>query len=252
MDRMIHTALNSLKVAGSARTVTAQNLSSMTVPGYRKDLPKLGGSAFVQSMDQATARVMNLSTGESLFSSKPGTLQQLGVDTDVAIMGDGYFFVQPKKGDVALSRRGDFSLNEDGFLVNAASELMLDEALQPIEIPPFQEIQITEIGEISVVPLDAPQGQFQNIGILATTIAENEQLIKNEDGQIRKLDGGVPEPDQRAKVVQGALEASNVDPVDELIRSIETQRHFEIGVKFIKMAEDIDRGGSELMRLPQN
>jgi flagellar basal-body rod protein FlgF len=40
--------------------------------------------------------------------------------------------------------------------------------------------------------------------------------------------------------------------VEELVLSLDAQRQFEIGVKFIKMAEDIDRGGAELMRLPQN
>jgi flagellar basal-body rod protein FlgF len=61
----------------------------------------------------------------------------------------------------------------------------------------------------------------------------------------------VPAVDQQVTLVQGALEASNVDAVSELVQSIEAQRQFEMGVKFIKMAEDIDRGGAELMRLPQ-
>ncbi len=251
MDRMIHTALNTLKNLHDIRQTTAQNLSSVDIPGFRRDLPNDGGAGFIQAMDEATARIMNLETGKAGFSDKQGVLRQLGAQTDVAITSEGYFYVEPKSGEVALSRRGDFSLNANGFLVNGAQELMLDEGLQPIEMPPFSEFQITEIGEISVTPMDGPAGIFQDVAVLASTSAQDEQLTKGEDGQIRRFDNTVPDPDQQVTMVQGALEASNVDPVAELVASIEAQRQFEMGVKFIKMAEDIDRGGAELMRLPQ-
>jgi len=249
---MIHTALNSLKNLHDIRQTTAQNLSSVDIPGFRKDLPNEGGSGFIEAMDTASARVMNLETGKAGFSDKQGALRQLGAQTDVAIMSEGYFFVQPKQGEIALSRRGDFSINAEGFLMNGAQELMLDEGLQPMQMPAFSEFQITENGEISVSPMDGPAGQFQAVGVLGTTSARGEVLTKGADGQIRRFDGTVPDVDQQVTLVQGALEASNVDPVEELVLSLDAQRQFEIGVKFIKMAEDIDRGGAELMRLPQN
>ena len=252
MDRMIHTALNSLKNLHDIRQTTAQNLSSVDIPGFRKDLPNEGGSGFIEAMDTASARVMNLETGKAGFSDKQGALRQLGAQTDVAIMSEGYFFVQPKQGEIALSRRGDFSINAEGFLMNGAQELMLDEGLQPMQMPAFSEFQITENGEISVSPMDGPAGQFQAVGVLGTTSARGEVLTKGADGQIRRFDGTVPDVDQQVTLMQGALEASNVDPVEELVLSLDAQRQFEIGVKFIKMAEDIDRGGAELMRLPQN
>ncbi|ALI54044.1 flagellar basal-body rod protein FlgF [Celeribacter marinus] len=249
---MIHTALNSLKNLHDIRQTTAQNLSSVDIPGFRKDLPNEGGSGFIEAMNTASARVMNLETGKAGFSDKQGALRQLGAQTDVAIMSEGYFFVQPKQGEIALSRRGDFSINAEGFLMNGAQELMLDEGLQPMQMPAFSEFQITENGEISVSPMDGPAGQFQAVGVLGTTSARGEVLTKGADGQIRRFDGTVPDVDQQVTLVQGALEASNVDPVEELVLSLDAQRQFEIGVKFIKMAEDIDRGGAELMRLPQN
>jgi len=249
---MIHTALNSLKNLHDIRQTTAQNLSSVDIPGFRKDLPNEGGSGFIEAMNRASARVMNLETGKAGFSDKQGALRQLGAQTDVAIMSEGYFFVQPKQGEIALSRRGDFSINAEGFLMNGAQELMLDEGLQPMQMPAFSEFQITENGEISVSPMDGPAGQFQAVGVLGTTSARDEVLTKGADGQIRRFDGTVPDVDQQVTLVQGALEASNVDPVEELVLSLDAQRQFEIGVKFIKMAEDIDRGGAELMRLPQN
>ncbi|WP_298676210.1 flagellar basal body rod C-terminal domain-containing protein [uncultured Lentibacter sp.] len=252
MDRMIHTALNTLKNLHDVRSTTANNLSSVDIPGFRKDLPNDGGTAFIQSMDQASARAMNLETGKAGFSTRQGALRQLGSEMDIAVVSDGYLYVQPLNGEIALSRRGDLSIDADGFLVNGAQERILNENLEPIELPPFAEFKLSESGEISVTPLDAPAGQFLQVDFLGTTSATDERLSKGLDGQIRRPDGSVPAPDQQVKVAQGVLEASNVDTVSELIHSIETQRQFEMGVKFIKLAEDIDRGGAELMRLPQN
>ena len=254
MDRMIFTALNSIKNLHDIRISTAHNLSSVDIPGYRSDLPNEGGSAFVQALDQASARVFNLETGKAGFSDIQGTLKQTGLKTDISIVSDGYFYVQPNSVDaeISLSRRGDLGLNADGFLVNGADEKMLDANLQPIELPPFTDIRISDIGEILIEPFSGPPGQFVASGVLGLTSALNEKLTKHADHQIRRFDGTVPDPDQKVTVAQGMLEASNVNTVNELVASLEMQRQFEMNVKFIKLAEDIDRGGAELMRLPQN
>jgi len=91
MDRMIHTALNSIKTMNDVRTTSANNLSSVDIPGFRKDLPNDGGSAFVQAMDQATARVFRMETGKAGFSDSPGPLKQTGLKTDISIVSSGLF-----------------------------------------------------------------------------------------------------------------------------------------------------------------
>ena len=254
MDRMIYTALNSVKNLHDVRMSTAQNLSSVDIPGFRKDLPNDGGSAFVQALDQASARVFNLETGKAGFSDIQGALKQTGLKTDISIVSNGYFYVQPTDAntEIALSRRGDLALNVEGFLINGAGEKMLDANFQPIELRPFTDIKFSNIGEISIEPLDGPPGKFVFSGLIGLTSALNEKLTKHADGQIRRFDGSVPEPDQGAVISQGMLEAANVDTVSELVASLDAQRQFEMSVKFIKLAEDIDRGGAELMRLPQN
>ena len=70
------------------------------------------------------------------------------------------------------------------------------------------------------------------------------------DGNIRKQDGTVPEADQTARFGQGYLEASNVSAIEELIKNIDMQRQFEINVKLIKKASDLDAAGAKLMNLP--
>jgi flagellar basal-body rod protein FlgF len=250
MDRMIHTALNSMKNLYDQRFKMSNNLANVNVPGFRRDLPNEGG-AHNLARDRASPRSFMLETGPAGFSSIQGTVNESGVDWDVAIVGDGYFLVQPAGGEIALSRRGDLHVNGDGLLVNGGEELVLGADLAPIAVPPHREVQIAETGEILIAPLDGEPGQFESIGVIGSTLAVGEKLVKSLDGRIRRPDGSVPAADQGARFVQGMLEAANVNPVEELVSSLEVQRQFEISVKFIGLAEDIDRAGAEVMRLPE-
>jgi flagellar basal-body rod protein FlgF len=126
---------------------------------------------------------------------------------------------------------------------------MLSSAMQPIEIPAFREIQITQVGEVLVNPLQAEVGQFISAGFIATT-ASKAPMSKDFDGHIRYSDGTAITPDQSGKIMQNALEGSNVNPVEELVFSMEMQRQFEINMKLISAAKDLDEGGAQLLRLP--
>ena len=77
-----------------------------------------------------------------------------------------------------------------------------------------------------------------------------DQLTKSLDGQIRRADGTVPDPDQTGKFGQGSLEASNVNAIEELVKNLDMQRQFEINVKLIKKASELDSAAAKLMSLP--
>ena len=51
--------------------------------------------------------------------------------------------------------------------------------------------------------------------------------------------------------VQGTLEASNVNPVEELLSSMEMQRQFELGMRMVMTARDIDEGGARVLQAPE-
>lgn len=251
MDRMIHTALNSVKNMYDERNRIAHNLSMVAVPGFRRDMSNDGGSRNLQADGTASSRSFAVEMGPAGFSDQSGTMVRTDMDTDVAIVGEGYFYVQPGSGAVALSRRGDMAVRVDGTLVNGVNEPILDNALQPINVPPFREMQISKGGEILVSPLAEDPGVFQSVGFLGTTTAADEVLRKGLDSHIRRPDGTVPQPTGGVVIAQSTLEGANVNPVDELIGSLEIQRQFEISIRFIKIAEEIDRGGAEVMRMPE-
>ena len=251
MDRMIHLALNSLKMLRVDQRINAHNLSNVQVPGFKKDMSVSRSSAFLTAMDQYNSRIFVTADDKLRFSDQEGFVERTEGKLDFAISGPGYFFINPKTGgEPALSRRGDFTLLPDGSLVDGAGNAMLDNNLRPINLPAAREIVIDDAGKIIIEPFGSPAGTRQEVGNLGTTLAENVKLVKGLDSQIRPETGDLPIADQRAKILQGSLERSNADSLSALLKNIETQRTFELNVKLIKEVESMDEASSKIMRLP--
>ena len=96
-------------------------------------------------------------------------------------------------------------INAQNELVNGVGDLVLSDGLEPIILPNFTSMSITDIGEVLVQQAGAPDGELTSVGFIGSTSAEIDQLIKSLDGNIRKADGSVPDADQTARFGQGFL-----------------------------------------------
>ena len=108
MDRLAQTALSAIRQMKDNKFDLAHNLSNVNVPGFRRDLPNEGNAAFLKELDKVSAKVLPLEVDRRSFSNEAGPLQNTGLATDVAILNEGFFFIAPENGEIALSRRGDF------------------------------------------------------------------------------------------------------------------------------------------------
>lgn len=249
---MIYTALNAIYIARNEQLAAAQNLANQNVPGFRRDLPNDGAARFAAQIDTLTTRAFQLEVGPAGFSEDAGLLTNTGQELDVAMAGEGYFYVLPANGEPALTRRGDLARGADGTLRNAAGEAMLGPDLAPIIVPEYRRIEVTDIGEIFINPAGSEDNLRLQAGLLATFVPDGETaLLKGEDGHIRQPDGEVPGANQLARVRQGMLEASNVNPVEELLTTIEIQRNFERALKIVSAAEEIDERGARMLSAPE-
>ncbi len=252
MDRLVHTALNSIGNLRDQRIASANNLANMNVPGFRRDLPNEGKAFYIEGEESLTSRALQLEKGPHSFSSEAGFLDQTGEQMDIAVADQGFLYVQPEGGSPALSRRGDLHVGPDGQLKNGAGDAVLGAGLVPIVVPPFRRMDVDDAGNISIEPLAGAAGERVRIGQLATVVpAADVELTKGLDGQIRTTDNTVPPPNQQARVLQGVLEGSNVNPTEELIASIDLQRSFEINLRMITNAKEMDEAGTRLMRMPE-
>ena len=249
MDRSIYTALNSMNILRDNQSVTAQNLANISVTGFQKDIQINFASVYLDRDKGIDPRVLALQEPGG-FDATPGPIQQTGAPLDLAIDGSGYFIVKPANGKTALSRRGDFTVSADGTLRDGTGTQPLSVDLETITIPPHRKISISGDGIIEIEPLNGPLGQKVRVGQLATTFGSEVPLGKTIDGFVRPVDGSIPAPDNRTLLLSGFLEGSNVKSVDELVTGIDQSRAYEINVKFISTAQEIDEASASLMRMP--
>ena len=260
MDRMVQTALNSMKMLMENQVATAHNLSNLSTPGFKQDVVTDFSSIYLNRQEGLEPRIV-AAREVGKFSVEQGMLDSTKNPMDVAINGDGYFVVQPNNADPAFSRRGDFSVNENGELLDGAGNKVLDAGMQPLVIPAFREINITGQGEILIQPIAAAPGELAvNAGTIATYVPQEGDILKKSlDGKIRfdpniNEDGTIEqvpiEPNQQAKLATGYLEKSNVNAVEEMVNTIDQMRKFEMHVKLIQMAEELDQAGTSLLRIP--
>ena len=260
MDRMVQTALNSMKMLMENQVATAHNLSNLSTPGFKQDVVTDFSSIYLNRQEGLEPRIV-AAREVGKFSVEQGMLDNTKNPMDVAINGDGYFVVQPNNAEPAFSRRGDFSVNENGELLDGAGNNVLDAGMQPLVIPAFREINITAQGEILIQPIAAAPGELPvNAGTIATYVPQEGDLLKKSlDGKIRfdpnvNEDGTIEqipiEPNQQAKLAVGFLEKSNVNAVEEMVNTIDQMRKFEMHVKLIQMAEELDQAGTSLLRIP--
>jgi len=250
MDRSIYTALNSMSILRDNQSVTSQNLANVSVPGFQKDVQINFSSVYLDRDNGIDPRVMALQEPGG-FDNTPGPISQTGSPMDVAIDGNGFFIVQPSSGGkIAMSRRGDFGVSADGILTDGTGTKPLSTDLEPIVVPPYRTITISGNGIIEIEPLNGPVGQKVRVAQLATTAGSEVPLTKTIDGFVRPFDGTIPEPDNRALLLNGFLEGSNVKSVDELVAGIDQSRAYEVNVKFLTTAKEIDEATASLMRMP--
>ena len=252
MDKMIHLSLNSLDIALRKQAISAQNLSNVNVTGFRRDVYENFGSLYLRAEDQMDTRAFAVTTGSGEFDEQQGRMRATNQPTDLAIDGRGYFVSKRNDLETSLTRRGDMSVSLEGNLVNGQGALILSETLQPIQVPPFREIYVREDGKLLIEPINGEPGVTQLIGSIGLVSAEGLQLRKDDDGEIRLADGAPIITDQNVKIKQGYIEESNVNVIDELVASMGYQRSYEMNLKLIKLASDLDQGTASLLRMPSN
>jgi len=246
--------------------VIANNLANINTTGFKKDRANFEDLLYrtevfpgVRDSNQIpTAVGTQIGLGVRVTSTqtdqRQGTLQQTGRDLDVAIEGAGYLRVlDPISQNTMYTRAGNLDINANGQLVIGSAQVgrLLD---PPIQIPQdATAIVISSNGEVSVrqpgTPTLSVQGQVQ----LAQFI-NPDGLQKVGQNMFLQTDASGPEnpanPGQTGlgTLRQGNLEASNVEPVQELIDLITTQRAFEMNSQAVQAGDQVMQNISNLRR----
>jgi len=114
---------------------------------------------------------------------------------------------------------------------------------------PLRKVEIAEDGTVYVVPRGAPANALAEVGRINLVNPDQQDMFKGNDGLFRRKDKQNAELDPTVKLISGAVEGSNVNAVAEMTYMINLQRQYELQVKMMKTAEDMDRQQNQLLRI---
>lgn len=229
MDTTAYIGLSRQIALQNRLDVIAGNIANVDTTGFKAEVLRFetvwqpAGRAERLAYVQDVGRIRDL---------REGALESTGNPLDFAISGPGYFTVGTPNGP-AYTRAGQFKLSPTGELVTAAGHPLLDENGSPVTVPPGS-------GEISLAAdgtLSAAGGPFARIQVV--DFADPQALERLGDGLYRT--DQAPQPVENARLEQGVREESNVEPVLEITRMMETVRAFEATQRMLDIHHELER-----------
>ncbi|MFN3944656.1 MAG: flagellar basal body rod protein FlgF [Allosphingosinicella sp.] len=248
MDRLVHSSLSALRGAMARQAATANNLANANTTGFRAEISS-ARALWVQGGGGAHA-ARAISSQEVLTADmRSGEVTETGRDLDIAIEGDALLAVQARNGEEAYTRRGDLQMAETGLLSTGDGHPVLGEQ-GPITIPPADRISIDRDGTIWIVPVGGDPNVPQMVDRLKLATPAGSPLLKGLDGLFRVPNDGALPSDPDARLTPRSLEGSNVEATQALVDMIEASRAWDMQLKLITTAREIDSSAADLMRLP--
>lgn len=238
MDRMIYLSMTGAKATMQRQEVLANNLANASTPGFRAELTAFRAVP-VQGSGAAT-RVYALESTPG-YNAEPGAVQATGRNLDIAMKGNTWLAVQGLDGTEAYTRGGALDVNNEGVLVTKTGLTVMGDG-GPLTIPANAQVQIAPDGTISAAVGNAKP---QTVGKLKLVTPE-VPLQRGEDGLFRGADGELG-ADPNARVQDGALEGSNVSPVETMIAMIAAARQFEQQMKMVHSAQEKEQSAAKLL-----
>jgi flagellar basal-body rod protein FlgG len=255
MDASLWIAKTGLTAQQTRMSVISNNLANVNTTGFKKDravfedllyqnIVPAGGQVDAES---ETPTGLMLGTGTRVVATEKLHAQGNIITTenalDLAISGDGYFSVQQADGTIAYTRDGSFKLSAEGNVVTAGGQAVLPAVTVP------QNAASLTIGRDGTVTVElANGGGSSQIGQLQLSRFVNNSGLQPIGRNLLQQTNASGDPivvlpgvDGAGMLMQGAIEASNVNVVEEMVNMIETQRAYEVNSKAISAADGMLR-----------
>ena len=252
MDASMWVAKTGLDAQQTRMNVISNNLANVNTTGFKRDravfedllyqnVRQSGGQTDATS--QAPTGLM-LGTGVRVVATEKMHAQGNMVNSqnplDVAIAGEGFFQIAQADGTIGYTRDGNFKLSSSGQLVTSNGAL-----LQPAITVPTTASSIT-IGRDGTVSIELAAGGQQVLGQLQIARFVNPSGLQSLGQNLMKEtpSSGTPQvlkPGQTGAgtLMQGTLEASNVNVVEEMVNMIQAQRAYELNSKAITASSEM-------------
>ena len=219
MNNGLYNAFLGMRARQRTLDAQANNIANASTTGFKAErLLYTSFEAEKKGGDSSQSLIAGVLAGSGTdFTS--GSINQTGRSLDVAIDGDAFLQIQTPRG-VRYTRAGNLTLNSDGQLATKNGDLVVGNN-GAITVPPNGELSIGTDGTLAVG--DQPFEQIKLVRFENPAAA----LTKEGDALFALTGAEQPTPAANSKVMQGALEASNVTSISEMVAMINNNREFE-------------------------
>jgi len=266
-------ALSSAISGLQAQSFALQNISG-NIANAQTTAFKTTDTSFQDFLNAQTAAMQSPDGVQALSTASntvQGTIQTESVSTYMAINGDGYFTVEQPSGTGSdgtptfagstpvYTRRGDFQLDANGYLVNGAGYYLMGSPTDPSTGSPttgtpqllqFNSASLpTDQGTLQSLSIDSNgqvQGNFSsgttvNLAGVPLSTFNGEDSLQQGDGEtfIPTPESGTVQPGATGKIVGSALEASNTNVADQFTTMIMTQQAYNANTKVVTTANEM-------------
>ena len=238
MDRMIYLSMAGAKASMQRQDVLANNLANVSTNGFRAEMQAFRSVPVQGSGASTRAYALETTTG---YNPDGGPIQATSRNLDVAMKGNAWLAVQGLDGTEAYTRAGALDVSSEGLLVMRNGLQVMGDG-GPINVPPNAALSIAGDGTVTATPAS---GKPTAIGRLKMVTPE-APLTRGTDGLFRAADGDLP-ADPAARLQDGALEGSNVSPVETMVSMIAAARQFEQQMKLLQIAQTQGQQSAKLL-----
>ena len=253
MNPALWVAKTGLDSQQTRMSVIANNLANVNTTGFKRsravfedllyqNVRQVGAQS---SQDTVLPSGLSLGTGVRLVSTEKlhiqGNVIQTSNPLDIAVEGRGFFQILLPDGSLGYTRDGSFQMDSQGQMVNANGNI-----LQPAITIPANTLSITIASDGVVSVLISGSTAPTQVGSIQTVDFINpaglQSIGKNlflETASSGAPQAGTPGLNGLGTLVQGSLESSNVNVVEELVSMIETQRAYEMNAKAVATTDQM-------------
>jgi flagellar hook protein FlgE len=276
MLRSMYSGVSGMKGFQTKLDVIGNNIANVNTVGFKKNRVSFQ-DLLSQNMSDSGINPMQVGLGSTTSSidvlHTPGSLMTTGVNSDVSLMGDGFFVVQKPQTqeelaanvppESYLTRSGNFVVNSLGELVSSQGFQVLgvhpDGVIRPVtDLNTYDSFKIDRLGRVIGKTAEGAEVPVATLGVVNP---ENPAGLRKVGGSLFEMTGAAggngalgqtinnqyvystdviqTAKDAKSEIASGQLEMSNVDLTEEFTEMIVAQRGFQANSRIITTSDEI-------------
>lgn len=255
MTKAFEIAGTGLETQQRALDIIANNIANINTPGYKRTdvqfseliAHQVNGSPLAAAIGPAEQVAGVVARGHVDFN-RQGQVEQTGNAMDLAIDGRGFIELMGPGGQSLLWRGGNLAISETGQLTAGNGMMLRANITIPLDAA---DLRIDGDGQVSA---RNSAGEVEHLGVINLVRLEDTTALERLDGGLYRVENGshlmdaVPGEDGAGRLIQGAIERSNVELNDEMVRLMVIQRAYAANAQIVQAADQLMSIANNLRR----